>query len=62
VLIGGTAISGFELCDALGATIHEFAAIIELPDLGPGFPSPHPGVKTIRKWDNGARGGGGGRG
>eukprot|EP01052_Picozoa_sp_SAG31_P034453 SAG31_NODE_4029_length_3650_cov_1.509716_4_plen_187_part_00 len=30
IATGGTAISGFELCEALGASVHEFAAIIEL--------------------------------
>lgn len=45
--------AGFELCSALGATVHEFAAIIELPDLGPDFPGPHPGVKKIRAWEGG---------
>ena len=42
---------GFELCSALGVAVHEFAAIIELPYLGPDFPSPHPGVKMIRAWE-----------
>jgi hypothetical protein len=45
--------AGFELCDALGAEVHEFAAMIELPNLGPDFPSPHPGVKKIREWNAG---------
>ena len=44
---------GFELCDSLGAEVHEFAAIIELPDLGPDFPGPHPGVRKIRAWEGG---------
>ena len=34
IATGGTAIAGFELCSALGAEVHEFAALIELPDLG----------------------------
>ena len=53
IATGGTALSGFELCDALGASVHEFAAMIELPDLGPDFPGPHPGVKAIRAWEGG---------
>ena len=51
--LAGTAISGFELCDAIGCTVHEFAAICEIPDLGPDFPSPHPGVQMVRKWAGG---------
>ena len=47
------AVVGFELCSSLGAEVHEFAAIIELPDLGPDFPGPHPGVKKIREWEGG---------
>jgi len=53
IATGGTAIAGFELCAALGAGVHEFAAMIELPELGPDFPSPHPGVKMIRAWNEG---------
>jgi len=33
IATGGTALSGFELVSALGGTVHEFAAVTELPTL-----------------------------
>ena len=45
IATGGTALAGFELCDQLGARVHEFAAMIELPFLN--------GVKKIHEYKNG---------
>lgn len=42
IATGGTALSGFELCDALGAEVAEFASIIEIPVCN--------GVEKIRAW------------
>ena len=33
IATGGTALAGFDLVDQLGATVHEFAAMITLPFL-----------------------------
>jgi adenine phosphoribosyltransferase len=33
IATGGTALAGFDLVDMLGATVHEFAAMITLPFL-----------------------------
>jgi adenine phosphoribosyltransferase len=33
IATGGTALAGFDLVDALGATVHEFAAMVSLPFL-----------------------------
>ena len=45
IATGGTALAGFELCHQLGATVHEFAAMIELPFLD--------GVKKIHEYKDG---------
>ena len=45
IATGGTALAGFELCDQLGARVHEFAAMIELPFLN--------GVKKIHEYKDG---------
>jgi adenine phosphoribosyltransferase len=45
IATGGTAIAGFELVSQLGAIVHEFAAIIELPFLD--------GVKKIHEYKDG---------
>jgi len=42
IATGGTALAGFELCDALGATVSEFGSIIEIPVCN--------GVEKIRAW------------
>lgn len=42
IATGGTALAGLELCDAIGATVCEFASIIEIPGCG--------GVEKIRAW------------
>jgi adenine phosphoribosyltransferase len=45
IATGGTALAGFELCHQLGAKVHEFAAMIELPFLH--------GVKKIHEYKDG---------
>lgn len=45
IATGGTALSGIELVTALGATVHEFAAVIELPALN--------GIQKIRTANGG---------
>lgn len=45
IATGGTALSGFDLVDALGASVHEFTAIIDLPHLE--------GVRRIHSYRDG---------